>query len=176
MSDTMDYLKCETCGRPAHEKGWTHSTCRPNWPANPRPPLEPTTAQDKPLWPKWCEEGDHPYFAISNGPTEYKCIICHLYEENDHAESALAAMREDRDLWQEAHDEDCPNKASLETMREERDRAQDALREADELLTMFVGPKYQEVWADKFAIIRAALRPVSPSSQPQTPPPEGVPQ
>lgn len=35
------------------------------------------------------------------------------------AEAALAAMTEDRNLWQHAHDEDCPNKAALERVEAE---------------------------------------------------------
>jgi len=37
------------------------------------------------------------------------------------AEAELAAMTEDRNLWRDAHDEDCPNLAMLETVQQERD-------------------------------------------------------
>jgi hypothetical protein len=47
---------------------------------------------------------------------------------------ALAAMTEDRNLWQEAHDEDCPNKAALdEVQRESADRLKTIGRLAQEL-------------------------------------------
>ena len=36
-------------------------------------------------------------------------------------EAELAAMTEDRNLWRDAHDEDCPNLAMLETVQQERD-------------------------------------------------------
>jgi hypothetical protein len=45
------------------------------------------------------------------------------YGHHAAAEKALAAMTEDRDLWQHAHDDDCPNKAALEQAEKERDEA-----------------------------------------------------
>jgi hypothetical protein len=45
-----------------------------------------------PVTAPWCEEGDHPYFAISNGPAEYKCIICYLTEESDRDADRIAEL------------------------------------------------------------------------------------
>jgi hypothetical protein len=93
-------LACQHCGKPVWQPEkhgeWYHDDsagtlrcCEGKQIANPVASQQPAPI---PVWPKWCEEGDHPYFAISNGPTEYKCIICHLYEENDRMEAALRAV------------------------------------------------------------------------------------
>jgi DNA repair exonuclease SbcCD ATPase subunit len=58
---------------------------------------------------------------------------CPYEEENAALQAQLRAMVEDRDLWKEAHDDDCPNKnmleateAQLQAVTQERDTAQDA--------------------------------------------------
>ena len=165
MSDTMDYLKCETCGRPAHEKGWTHSTCRPNWPANPRPPLGPTTARIPDDLKEWYE-------------MHQKDAYGYFIERIGRAESALAAMREDRDYWKqnaELSARSGPRAEDYVAMRAERDRAQDALREialaAEDLPQSGIWQKRDRL----IELARAALAPVSPSSQLRATPPEGVP-
>jgi hypothetical protein len=40
-------------------------------------------------------------------------------------------MTADRDLWQQAHDEDCPNKAMLETVKEQLARMQQPVSEEE---------------------------------------------
>lgn len=59
---------------------------------------------------------------------ELKCPH-RLKAENESLKAELTAMTEDRNLWQQAHDEDCPNRAMIETLESERDRALEVVRE-----------------------------------------------
>lgn len=46
-------------------------------------------------------------------------FILELCDKALEAERLLREMTADRDLWQQAHDEDCPNKALVETLEAE---------------------------------------------------------
>jgi hypothetical protein len=50
---------------------------------------------------------------------EHRSFFGELCDKALEAERLLREMTIDRDLWQQAHDEDCPNKALVETLEAE---------------------------------------------------------
>ena len=57
-----------------------------------------------------------------------KAAFDHRGELLDKADTELAEMTADRNLWQDAHNDDCPNKAMVDTLTQELEM--DALAEA----------------------------------------------
>jgi len=93
----------------------------------------PAPQDTKPWWDHWRPESDyaeaekHPAAAPGESSSSTAAKIRELEsalraarEERDRLKEALAAMTEDRNLWRDEHDEDCPNKAMFLAERESR--------------------------------------------------------